>query len=179
MKTWIKPSFAWVLCRSGYGHKHNQERILKIKLSHDAFGQILEQCACKHGGGGTLGRVQWDPARDLFTAEGGEPRKMLRKRAIQIGIKGRISQVYVNSVQCIEDVTALAHEVGAAHTEMKITRKKAKGKQAVLSQELPEHDRLPKEDIYVPMCSPEGLVRLGMLPGDTAAAVAKLGRGKV
>lgn len=29
--TWIKPSFAWVLYRSGYGKKHNQNRILKIK----------------------------------------------------------------------------------------------------------------------------------------------------
>ena len=32
--TWIKPSFAWVLYRSGYGSKHNQNRILKVKLSH-------------------------------------------------------------------------------------------------------------------------------------------------
>ena len=33
--TWIKPSFAWVLYRSGYGKKKNQTKILKIKLSHD------------------------------------------------------------------------------------------------------------------------------------------------
>ncbi|GMI11679.1 hypothetical protein TrLO_g5492 [Triparma laevis f. longispina] len=32
--TWIKPSFAWVLYRSGYASKHDQERILKVKLSH-------------------------------------------------------------------------------------------------------------------------------------------------
>ena len=30
--TWIKPSFAWVLYRSGYASKHNQTRIIKIKL---------------------------------------------------------------------------------------------------------------------------------------------------
>ena len=34
--TWIKPSFAWVLYRSGYARKHNQTRILKIKLSHES-----------------------------------------------------------------------------------------------------------------------------------------------
>ena len=34
--TWIKPSFAWVLYRSGYGRKHNQTRILKVKLAHEA-----------------------------------------------------------------------------------------------------------------------------------------------
>ena len=32
--TWIKPSFAWVLYRAGYGRKHNQECIIKVKLPH-------------------------------------------------------------------------------------------------------------------------------------------------
>ena len=39
--TWIKPSFAWVLYRSGYGKKKNQTRILKIKLSHDTVASKL------------------------------------------------------------------------------------------------------------------------------------------
>ena len=80
--TWIKPSFAWVLYRSGYGSKHNQERILKIKLPHHAVGHILSQCKCGHGSGGGVGRVQWDPARDIMTSEekGKQPRKMLRER---------------------------------------------------------------------------------------------------
>jgi len=34
--TWMKPSFAWMLYRSGYATKSNQERILKIKLSHQS-----------------------------------------------------------------------------------------------------------------------------------------------
>ena len=38
--TWIKPSFAWVLYRSGYARKHNQTRILKIKLSHESASGI-------------------------------------------------------------------------------------------------------------------------------------------
>ena len=42
--TWIKPSFAWVLYRSGYGMKDdNQKRILRIKLSHDSFASIVSQ----------------------------------------------------------------------------------------------------------------------------------------
>ena len=110
--TWIKPSFAWVLYRSGYGLKHNQERILKIKIGHHELARILDECACKHGGWGALGRVQWDPARDLYSADGGEPRKLLRKRAIQISfIKGRLSQLFVSCVISIEDVTLLAHGV--------------------------------------------------------------------
>ena len=40
--TWIKPSFAWVLYRSGYGRKHNQTRVLKMKLSHDTVEGTLK-----------------------------------------------------------------------------------------------------------------------------------------
>merc|ERR1719297_760024 len=93
--TWIKPSFAWVLYKSGYASKHNQTRVLKIKLPHAAVAELLSGCSCGHGGGGTSGRVQWDPARDLLAAEDKvpEPRKMLRRRAIQIGVKGRLREV--------------------------------------------------------------------------------------
>src|SRR3954470_22564826 len=41
--TWIKPSFGWVLYRSGYATKHRQERILKIKLRHEGFLTILRR----------------------------------------------------------------------------------------------------------------------------------------
>ena len=63
------------------------------------------------------GRVQWDPARDLMSREDKrlEPRKMLRKRAIQIGLKGSFSRLYVESIVRIEDVTDLAKMVGEAH----------------------------------------------------------------
>lgn len=213
--TWIKPSFAWVLYRSGYGHKHNQNRILKLKLSHDAMALILEQCECKHGGGGSYGRVQWDPARDLFSAEGHEPRKMLRTRAIQIGVKGRLSELYVASVLSIEDVTELAHQVYRAHqalqsqTQMRSARRQPQTQivdHSVIDQKqhkVTDDDgscsyssasctssssspmveslslALPKERDYLPRCSTETLIRLGMLPGPTADAVCGLGRGKV
>ena len=42
--TWIKPSFAWMLYRSGYGHKPGQERILRIKLSHETVAKLLSYC---------------------------------------------------------------------------------------------------------------------------------------
>src|SRR3712207_6062427 len=40
--TWIKPSFGWMLYRSQYATAHRQERILKIKLPHQAFLTILQ-----------------------------------------------------------------------------------------------------------------------------------------
>ena len=51
----------------GVRAKHSQERVLKLKLPHAAVAALLSRCACKVGGGGAKGRVQWDPARDLET----------------------------------------------------------------------------------------------------------------
>mmetsp|Transcript_72431 Transcript_72431/g.205593 ORF Transcript_72431/g.205593 Transcript_72431/m.205593 type:complete len:424 (+) Transcript_72431:58-1329(+) len=151
--TWIKPSFAWVLYRSGYGHKHNQNRILKVKLPHEAVADLLSRCQCKEGGGGSNGRVQWDPARDLMSGDGKAPRMMLRDRAIQVGLKGSLSELYVRSVMSIQDVTELSHRVGEAH--------RAKSKAAV-DELLPD---LPAERPYLPRCPEADLRRLHMIPG--------------
>eukprot|EP00405_Crypthecodinium_cohnii_P002606 CAMPEP_0194757966 /NCGR_PEP_ID=MMETSP0323_2-20130528/11350_1 /TAXON_ID=2866 ORGANISM="Crypthecodinium cohnii, Strain Seligo" /NCGR_SAMPLE_ID=MMETSP0323_2 /ASSEMBLY_ACC=CAM_ASM_000346 /LENGTH=242 /DNA_ID=CAMNT_0039678113 /DNA_START=76 /DNA_END=804 /DNA_ORIENTATION=+ len=161
--TWVKPSFAWVLYRSGYGRKHNQERILKIKVPHAALAKLLARCSCKHGGGGSLGRVQWDPARDLLSADGREPRKR-RDRAIQIGLKGRLSELYVQSVLSIQDCTDLAHDVGKIHS-LKDPREVARGMEAL------KHE-LPVETPYMPPCDEAVLKKLLLQesePGDSEA----------
>lgn len=179
--TWIKPSFGWVLYRSGYGTKHNQNRILKIKLSHKSIAEILSMCACKVGGGGSLGRVQWDPARDLYLVDDKEPRKMLNKRAIQIGIKGKISELYVKSILSIEDVTDLAHAVGIAHNvfskiDNNIIKNKKKNNNVNFSEEL--LCKLPSEKIYIPIVEKKVLEDLGLSEGKTADEIARLGKGK-
>lgn len=164
--TWIKPSFAWVLYRSGYGHKHNQNRILKVKLPHHAVADLLSGCKCRHGGGGSKGRVQWDPARDLMTADGKVPRKMLRDRAIQVGLAGSLSELYVRSVISITDVTGLAHKVGRAH--------QTKSKQAMIDLG-PE---LPMERPYMPHCPTPVLMRLMMVPGQLETRAPRRRRGR-
>eukprot|EP00929_Paragymnodinium_shiwhaense_P006719 TRINITY_DN110694_c0_g1_i1.p1 TRINITY_DN110694_c0_g1~~TRINITY_DN110694_c0_g1_i1.p1 ORF type:complete len:311 (-),score=26.58 TRINITY_DN110694_c0_g1_i1:487-1419(-) len=229
--TWIKPSFAWMLYRAGYGRKPGQERILRIKLSHMTVAELLQRCSlCFHvpGAGsavgkrsskksdqtskdpeasaastgedseedevalqescdnavapsgqqrrrrGGSGRVQWDPERDLFCGDGKknslEPRAMLRTRAIQIGVSGSVSEVYAENALSIEDVTGLAHAVHAAHSQKKPADVKLK------MAALAEH--LPSERPYMPQCPRADLVRLGLLPGDAAVALAGLGRGK-
>lgn len=175
--TWIKPSLAWMLYRSGYGKKPGQNRVLKIKLSHCAIADVLRQCKCVNTNketrskssaddGVSNGIVQWDPERDIMSADGKEPRMMLRRRAIQIGLKGRLSEQYVNSILSIQDVTELCHRICEAH------RSKKRDAMAELEQELPQARS------YLPLCSDHCLVQLGMLPGETASAMAQIGRGK-
>lgn len=220
--TWIKPSFAWMLYRAGYGRKVGQERVLRIKLSHATVAEILRNCSLTTHIGGSeerrsgkastsgkpgakvcdadtsaapersgeeevqaadigspaaaveppqdgqgkdrkpgdagSGRVQWDPERDLLSAEtnGREPRKMLRTRAIQIGMRGSVSEFYVENALSIEDVTELAQAVGDAHGLK--TQADTQARMVALA------DRLPKERPYLPQCAPADLARLQMIP---------------
>ena len=129
---------------------------MKVKLPHAAVAALLSRCQCKEGGGGSKGRVQWDPARDLMTSEnrGSAPRKMLRARAIQIGLSRDLSEMYVRSVVSIEEVTGLAHQVLEAHQH----RHEADVKAAMVAL-LP---LLPQERPYLPRCPDEELQRLQM-----------------
>ena len=137
--TWIKPSFGWILYRSGYATKHRQESILKIKLSHQGFQEILKQAIptsfdrdifeserdWKRSLDNSEVRYQWDPDRDLSL-------RRLEHRALQLGIRGSMVQNYVNNwILEIEEVTQLASEIQDA----------VKNK----SKQLPE---IPKEKIY-------------------------------
>jgi hypothetical protein len=120
--TWIKPSFGWMLYRSGYASKHRQEAILKIKLSHAGFLEILRQSVetsfnpriyeSEHAWASALAksdvRHQWDPERSLNGAK-------LERRAIQIGIRGETVSRYVSEwIIGLEEVTSLAKQIGQA-----------------------------------------------------------------
>jgi hypothetical protein len=41
--TWIKPSFLWMMYRSGWATKENQDRILAIDITHEGFLWALEK----------------------------------------------------------------------------------------------------------------------------------------
>jgi hypothetical protein len=156
--TWIKPSFAWMLYRAGYGRKDkNQTRILKVKLGHAAVAEILSKCACGHGRGGTLGRVQWDPERDILTTEGGtQPAKMPATRAIQIGMRNELSEFYCGSILSVEDVTELAHRAGNAHADLTKDPNSEVMRQLLLD--------LPDERPYMPHMEQDALVNLQLIP---------------
>jgi hypothetical protein len=117
--TWIKPSFGWMMHRSGWGRKPGQERVLAIEISRGGWEWALGHSCLSHFAPGVYDsrdawsvaktsspvRVQWDPDRALT----GEP---LPRRAIQVGLSGPAVERYVDEwIVSIRDVTALAHQV--------------------------------------------------------------------
>lgn len=107
--TWIKPSWAWMLYRSGYSYKDpGQERILALTLTHTAFLSLLEKAQLAHPSKAkmeadycekTSVRVQWDPERTIRL-------ERLPYRSIQIGVPGALVDELVKGTVKIEDITA-------------------------------------------------------------------------
>jgi hypothetical protein len=111
--SWIKPSFLWMMYRSGWATKENQENILSIHLKKDGFNDILfnsvltifdeklytDYESWKNKLIHSDVRCQWDPARDCT----GNP---LQDRTIQLGMKGESLRKYVDIwIEKIDDIT--------------------------------------------------------------------------
>ena len=112
--TWVKPSFRWMLYRSGWARKENQERILAIHLTREAWEQALSWSGLKKDN--ACVRIQWDPERDIKF----EP---LPWRSIQVGLSGvAVKEGLLGAWTVkIEDATDVAIEIGklvdAGHLE--------------------------------------------------------------
>jgi hypothetical protein len=117
--TWIKPSFTWMMYRSGWGEKPGQERILAIDINRTGFEWALAHSCLSHFEANrhpdrsiwesalrdSPVRIQWDPERDIKL-------QPLPWRAIQIGLGPLASREYADSwIRRIEDATDLARKV--------------------------------------------------------------------
>ena len=116
--SWIKPSFLWMMYRSGWGTKDNQEAILAIWIKRSAFDNILAntvpssyipdlypsreewQQAVKHSDV----RLQWDPDYDPC-------QKPIERKAIQLGMRGKILARYAkDDILHIEEISEFVHQ---------------------------------------------------------------------
>ena len=118
--TWIKPSFLWMMYRSGWGLKDaGQNRILAFDISRSGLEWALANACASHPPHGKSTqdwealkdrspvRIQWDPERDLH-------HNALDHRAIQIGLSGEAVRRYVHEwIQRVTDVTPLVHAIHA------------------------------------------------------------------
>ena len=111
--TWIKPSFLWMMYRSGWATKKDQEFILAIDIYREVFDSFLAQAVLtspdsmvfsgeewKKKFGETSVYCQWDPDKSMK----GTP---IDRDAIQIGIKNEAVQRYLKEgIFRITDITA-------------------------------------------------------------------------
>ena len=152
--SWIKPNFLWMMFRSGWGTKSDQEVTLAVHLRREGFDAILAEAV--HSGYApevyptrdawqtavkrSNVRIQWDPDH----APGGTP---VERRAIQLGLRASVLRRYAEEWTVkIEDLSAFV----AAQREHRLSR---------------DHGLLvtPREEVY-PVRDPAVAARLGLSP---------------
>lgn len=151
--TWIKPSFLWLMERSGWATKANQTRILAVRLKRAAWDEALARGvltsytpavhespdAWRKEFGNASVRVQWDPERSIHG-------KKLEHRAIQVGIGRSLIRRYATDwIVDVTDVTWFAARVRRLRQDGEYAKAR---------------DCLPREQLY-PVC-PATALRLGM-----------------
>jgi hypothetical protein len=119
--TWIKPSFLWMMHRSGWASKHGQERVLAVRITRAGWQEALSQAVLTTPEPRVYGsheewrerfaraavRVQWDPEYSLHDVK-------LDRRSIQVGLSRDIIARYAHEwIVEIGDVTALAHQTSS------------------------------------------------------------------
>lgn len=125
--TWIKPFFLWIMYRSGWATKENQEHVLAIKIRRTGFEWALQHACLSHFDAAfyasyddwktklynTPVRIQWDPEKDLFL-------QPLPYRSIQIGLGGTAVEKYLSEwIVGIEDITAFSQKIHQLAKEQK------------------------------------------------------------
>jgi len=99
--SWVKPNFLWMMYRSGWGTKENQEVTLALRVRRAFFDSLLaaavpsswdrEQFAAEEDWSRAVGRssvrLQWDPDHHPSGAK-------LERRAIQLGLRGEVLEAF-------------------------------------------------------------------------------------
>ncbi|KAH3692479.1 uncharacterized protein LOC127863366 [Dreissena polymorpha] len=106
--TWIKTNFMWMMYRSGWGQKKDQERTLAIFLSRKGFEELLKGA---QGVGITLGKDQPDDVRIQWDPDHGPTYGKLERRAVQLGIRGAaLKKFHEEYIQRIVDISEFVNE---------------------------------------------------------------------
>lgn len=128
--TWIKPSFLWMMYRSNWGTKKNQDNILAIDIRRNVFDSFLERAILtspdsdefsgsewEKAFDDTKVYCQWDPDRNI----NGAP---INRAAIQIGIKCNALRDFIdNGIIKIQDITPQVAKWNIQRKNNKLTPK--------------------------------------------------------
>jgi len=99
--SWVKPNFLWMMYRSGWGSKENQEVTLALRVRRTFFDSLLEAAVpstwdrdlfateedWSRAVGRSAVRLQWDPDHHPSGAK-------LERRAIQLGLRGAALEAF-------------------------------------------------------------------------------------
>lgn len=150
--TWIKPSFLWLMYRSNWGTKKNQEYILALDIYRETFDALLENAVLTSPDSSIYDSNQWEKAFSETTVycQWDNDRNIngnaVNRFAIQIGIKSDILKDFINSG--IYRITDLTPSVRKWNEQRKSGKLNAKS--------------IPTEKIY-PVNNPEILKKLDMI----------------
>ena len=141
--SWIKPNFLWMMYRSGWATKHNQERILAIYIDKSTFSKIISDGVLssydeslyktKEAWSEKIKQsdivIQWDPDHDPTG------KKHPQRRAVQIGLRGdTLKRFCTEWILKIEDVTDF-----------------------VIQQRNKKDPLIPNETVFTPFTKPKAL----------------------
>ena len=125
--TWIKPSFLWLMHRSNWGRKGNQERTLAVRISREGWEKALSKAVLTsfepklHASPEEWARqldeaevhLQWDPERS-FRGAG------LPWYSIQVGLSRHVITEFVEEWTLgIEDLTPTVTKIREMQREGK------------------------------------------------------------
>jgi hypothetical protein len=120
--SWIKPNFLWMMYRSGWGNKANQEVTLAVRIKRSAFDAILasavhssfvpevyeSEAAWKKAVNESSVRLQWDPDHHPSGSK-------LQRRAIQLGLRddalAHYSRDWILDIEDISDFVQNQYQV--------------------------------------------------------------------
>ncbi|PSC70684.1 hypothetical protein C2E20_5787 [Micractinium conductrix] len=110
---WLKTSFLWMMYRSGWATKPDQEGVLAVALRRPFFERLLAASVPTAAGRDDKGAcrqsevvLQWDPDH---TPDGGKH----ARRAVQLGVRGGLRDDYISGqhIVSIEDITPFVREM--------------------------------------------------------------------
>jgi hypothetical protein len=150
--SWIKPNFLWMMYRSGWGTKENQEATLGLRLRHGFFDSLLAQAVASswdrdqftsheewaQAVARSSVRLQWDPDHHPSSAK-------LERRALQLGLRGEVLEAFgQRELLEVIDLTEFVSEQRSGLSSVGIS--------ALLT---------PRECVYLPT-DPAVVARLGL-----------------
>jgi hypothetical protein len=139
--SWIKPNFLWMMYRSGWGTKENQEVTLALRLRREFFDSLVaaavpsswdrERYATQEAWSDAVARsdvrLQWDPDH---SPAGGK----IERRAIQLGVRGdTLKRFGKEELLEVIDLSEFVEQ-----------------QRQILATQGKDHLQMPKERVYLP-----------------------------